>query len=152
MARRPPRSTLFPYTTLFRSPRAGVPAAALGLLLHDLRLACRPAHGDAAQLLAGFLHGDERILEPVLQLLHHAIPVHLGAARDLLGVALRSAYDLPGPALRATHELRLGDHRVRAMVGFFDYTLCLLLGRSDCGPTLPAKRLCLRQLRGQRSP
>src|SRR3712207_7300532 len=27
MIRRPPRSTLFPYTTLFRSGRAGVPAA-----------------------------------------------------------------------------------------------------------------------------
>src|SRR2546426_8949844 len=26
MIRRPPRSTLFPYTTLFRSPRARVPA------------------------------------------------------------------------------------------------------------------------------
>src|SRR5947207_11103797 len=25
LKRRPPRSTLFPYTTLFRSPRAGVP-------------------------------------------------------------------------------------------------------------------------------
>src|SRR3712207_8549912 len=27
MIRRPPRSTLFPYTTLFRSPRAGLGAA-----------------------------------------------------------------------------------------------------------------------------
>src|SRR5258706_5951504 len=27
MIRRPPRSTLFPYTTLFRSPRASSPAA-----------------------------------------------------------------------------------------------------------------------------
>src|SRR5438105_10521544 len=27
MLRRPPRSTLFPYTTLFRSPTAGVPSA-----------------------------------------------------------------------------------------------------------------------------
>src|SRR5215471_20902506 len=27
MIRRPPRSTLFPYTTLFRSPRPGRPAA-----------------------------------------------------------------------------------------------------------------------------
>src|SRR2546425_63049 len=26
MIRRPPRSTLFPYTTLFRSPRKGIPA------------------------------------------------------------------------------------------------------------------------------
>src|SRR2546421_8774263 len=27
MIRRPPRSTLFPYTTLFRSPRSGITAA-----------------------------------------------------------------------------------------------------------------------------
>src|ERR1041385_1154058 len=31
MIRRPPRSTLFPYTTLFRSPEAGVPAVTVGL-------------------------------------------------------------------------------------------------------------------------
>src|SRR2546430_8077677 len=30
MIRRPPRSTLFPYTTLFRSPRAGTGARAAG--------------------------------------------------------------------------------------------------------------------------
>src|SRR3712207_7238829 len=33
MIRRPPRSTLFPYTTLFRSPAAGLEDAC-----HDLRL------------------------------------------------------------------------------------------------------------------
>src|SRR2546430_6797649 len=33
MIRRPPRSTLFPYTTLFRSPAAGLPAL-VGLLRH----------------------------------------------------------------------------------------------------------------------
>src|SRR5690606_39939934 len=31
MTRRPPRSTLFPYTTLFRSVEAGVPARGIGL-------------------------------------------------------------------------------------------------------------------------
>src|SRR6478609_10198744 len=30
MIRRPPRSTLFPYTTLFRSPRPGAPPAGRG--------------------------------------------------------------------------------------------------------------------------
>src|SRR3712207_6997757 len=30
MIRRPPRSTLFPYTTLFRSPRLAAPDAVLG--------------------------------------------------------------------------------------------------------------------------
>src|SRR2546430_9405230 len=33
MIRRPPRSTLFPYTTLFRSPGADLVAAAAGLFL-----------------------------------------------------------------------------------------------------------------------
>src|SRR5690554_8077819 len=32
MIRRPPRSTLFPYTTLFRSPGDGFPAGAAGAL------------------------------------------------------------------------------------------------------------------------
>src|SRR5690554_7169239 len=32
MIRRPPRSTLFPYTTLFRSPRLGGAAASCGLV------------------------------------------------------------------------------------------------------------------------
>src|SRR2546427_5001174 len=31
MIRRPPRSTLFPYTTLFRSPSAGRPCGRLGI-------------------------------------------------------------------------------------------------------------------------
>src|SRR3989454_5861781 len=38
MIRRPPRSTLFPYTTLFRSPEHPRPGAALGALhAHPLR-------------------------------------------------------------------------------------------------------------------
>src|SRR2546422_3605689 len=35
MIRRPPRSTLFPYTTLFRSRRAGVLVRRTGILLGD---------------------------------------------------------------------------------------------------------------------
>src|SRR3712207_7093494 len=37
MIRRPPRSTLFPYTTLFRSPRRGDPESRrpTGVRLHD---------------------------------------------------------------------------------------------------------------------
>src|SRR3712207_8765440 len=53
MIRRPPRSTLFPYTTLFRSvraPRALVrperrPRLRHAALLHDLRPAAAPRHG-----------------------------------------------------------------------------------------------------------
>src|SRR2546427_5784764 len=39
MIRRPPRSTLFPYTTLFRSAR-------LGIGIEGLDLAARKVHGD----------------------------------------------------------------------------------------------------------
>src|SRR5215213_2288961 len=132
--------------------RARLPPLAVGVPFDDLGLARWPLHGDTAQLLPGLLHRDERVLEPVLQLAHDTVPVHLGAARDLLGVALRPVYDLSGPTLGAPEELRLGDHRVGAMVGFLDYALGLLLCRSDCGPTFPAKRLGLGQLGGQRSP
>src|SRR6266498_4333273 len=60
MIRRPPRSTLFPYTTLFRSRRA-VPALTSGL-------ECRPGRSDASfallafsvTLLAVFLHHGAR--------------------------------------------------------------------------------------------
>src|SRR3712207_7371431 len=44
MIRRPPRSTLFPYTTLFRSKLATDPAAAAALV--------ETAHGEAKQALA----------------------------------------------------------------------------------------------------
>src|SRR5256885_4671190 len=58
MIRRPPRSTLFPYTTLFRSRRA---AARRALRLHPLRLTrrslpaarCRAARGDRRQGVCG---------------------------------------------------------------------------------------------------
>src|SRR5437773_8945782 len=47
MIRRPPKSTLFPYTTLFRSPRTGLP-----------RVPCRePAHRMAPKR---GLHGDRK--------------------------------------------------------------------------------------------
>src|SRR3712207_8002525 len=42
MIRRPPRSTLFPYTTLFRSAAAALEAAGLTALLPHSRLAPEP--------------------------------------------------------------------------------------------------------------
>src|SRR2546427_1134072 len=57
MIRRPPRSTLFPYTTLFRSLRAGewVP---LHVLLEGVAIA---SANDAATALAERLAGDESV-------------------------------------------------------------------------------------------
>src|SRR5215210_3640661 len=132
--------------------RARPPTLSVGLLLDDLGPGRRPVHGHTAQLLPGLLHRDERVLEPVLQLPHDAVPVNLGTAGDLLGVALRPVYDLTGPTLGPSEELRFGDHRVCVAVGFLDYALGLLLCRSDRGPAFPTKRLSFSQLRGQRSP
>src|SRR2546422_4680200 len=50
MIRRPPRSTLFPYTTLFRSPAAEVPAA-------DATQAATSS-GDDAELTAWLSEGE----------------------------------------------------------------------------------------------
>src|SRR2546429_6378500 len=64
MIRRPPRSTLFPYTTLFRSIAAGqealVPAAVIGEVVGD-RANDRELVGDARvhrQMLADVEAGD----------------------------------------------------------------------------------------------
>src|ERR671920_2137283 len=73
--------------SLFALRRAYLPALAVGLLLDDFGAVSGPAHGDAAQFLPRLLHRDKRVLEPVLQLSHNAVPVHLGTAGDLLGVA-----------------------------------------------------------------
>src|SRR3712207_8153280 len=55
MIRRPPRSTLFPYTTLFRSDRAGHPAGAEFQAGGELRAAHR---GERAGLARGPLRGS----------------------------------------------------------------------------------------------
>src|SRR3712207_8583786 len=47
MIRRPPRSTLFPYTTLFRSPSTS-PSAPLGMTTRVLRLAHHEAFDGVA--------------------------------------------------------------------------------------------------------
>src|SRR5438067_6808513 len=56
MIRRPPRSTLFPYTTLFRSPRLQQPRASVDLLELEHRarspaLALRPLHERVREVL-----------------------------------------------------------------------------------------------------
>src|SRR2546426_8260818 len=56
MIRRPPRSTLFPYTTLFRSPLQPVGEPA-GLQLAEVEPG-RPAEPDVAE-------GDARVREPL---------------------------------------------------------------------------------------
>src|SRR5687768_18590048 len=89
--------------------RTRPPALTVGLLFDDVGPGRRPVHGDTAQLLPGLLHRDERVLEPVLQLPHNAIPVDLRTAGDLLGVALGPVNYLSGPALGPPEDFRLGD-------------------------------------------
>src|SRR2546430_12601748 len=66
MIRRPPRSTLFPYTTLFRSPREGDRVRAVGVCHGDDRLVDRRPglEGDLLHSHAGELerraHGIAR--------------------------------------------------------------------------------------------
>src|SRR3712207_8179401 len=58
MIRRPPRSTLFPYTTLFRSPRA--PRGALPARERDGR---RPPAGDLPPLRGAVRRSEEHTSE-----------------------------------------------------------------------------------------
>src|SRR2546426_8625900 len=50
MIRRPPRSTLFPYTTLFRSPRLPTPA---GMTVFVMRSSARVGGGPSPVALGG---------------------------------------------------------------------------------------------------
>src|SRR2546421_8062711 len=59
MIRRPPRSTLFPYTTLFRSPRAGLELDGLGARLAGLERELEPdVREEARPALAPGREGD----------------------------------------------------------------------------------------------
>src|SRR5258708_29053709 len=49
MIRRPPRSTLFPYTTLFRSPEGRITPGCAGMY--------KPQHEAAFRRLVDFVHG-----------------------------------------------------------------------------------------------
>src|SRR5690606_40233036 len=62
VARRPPRSTLFPYTTLFRSARAGARAreAAAGRGLRGDARRARPAGAGGVRLAVGHRRGGGR--------------------------------------------------------------------------------------------
>src|SRR5206468_12042658 len=73
MLRRPPRSTLFPYTTLFRSraPNAAEAAGAIGIVLDNLTFGLallKPvATGDTASYYALKAHADSVSLVGVSQ-------------------------------------------------------------------------------------
>src|SRR2546430_12221721 len=69
MIRRPPRSTLFPYTTLFRSVYLGLHVLARGVIFVDLALAQTAALGITVALLAGHaIQSDARSEEHTSEL------------------------------------------------------------------------------------
>src|SRR5256886_9443411 len=103
MIRRPPRSTLFPYTTLFRSVLADVDGAALEVReLADLRRG-RLAVGATPSLTT-------TLLPPALARFHAAFPgielvLHEAGSRDLVRELEQGALDVALVILPLRHEM-----------------------------------------------
>src|SRR5256884_6153652 len=101
MIRRPPRSTLFPYTTLFRSPeRRGVTEVARGH--HD------PVGGLPAELLQQLQHDGLLALEP--ERIHRIEEIDAQALARLVGeleavVEVAPHQQRPGPYASACASL-----------------------------------------------
>src|SRR2546425_12682432 len=98
MIRRPPRSTLFPYTTLFRSGRA----AAEAIMTTDTRpkeAALRVEVGGRPVTIGGIAKGVG-MLEPHLATMLCFVATDVGIAPDALRTIVRPA--LGGPFNRIT--------------------------------------------------
>src|SRR3712207_3243190 len=87
MIRRPPRSTLFPNTTLFRSAHAEVRVDVAPLRRHTLELLAQLAHEDVDRAVAAG-HGVAPDALVDLLALEHA-PVGVGQQLDELELAVR---------------------------------------------------------------
>src|SRR5687768_18137923 len=68
MLRRPPRSTLFPYTTLFRSLRAAVALQALAAHHVDVWAAARRREGERERVLCQAVHRLHRLAPEAVRL------------------------------------------------------------------------------------
>src|SRR2546422_4067276 len=105
MIRRPPRSTLFPYTTLFRSRRVDV---RLGRVIHRDRAPPRPdrtravAHGDVAAQTVELEHQEKAAVSE---------RTHVELGRDTVGEGRRPSDELrpplpvPEPILREVRDV-----------------------------------------------
>src|SRR3989449_10499192 len=132
MIRRPPRSTLFPYTTLFRSHGAEQRLARIGTRWTALR----DGDSDAPRHLAhrgGIIHAEllHEEGEDVARLVAHEAVEH-----PLLGddgeVAMRSPVERAGPAEIRSRALELDvlpddPHQVRRFADLLDH----VVGRSE---------------------
>src|SRR3970282_2119849 len=102
MIRRPPRSTLFPYTTLFRSPTGSANDIAFALgLPTDLNEAARViANGKTRAMDLGklnnryFVNNSRAGLEPYVTIKHEKIRWIKGIARYLVA-AMQGIIDKP---------------------------------------------------------
>src|SRR5256886_17015375 len=104
MIRRPPRSTLFPYTTLFRSPRAQLPLPPLG----EHALGEIYALGELGDLSLEVRHLCFQRSHP-LGILALGAPAPLGPRPDTLGDRLAHR----GPANPAQGHATRPHHRPR---------------------------------------
>src|SRR5256885_14194785 len=88
MIRRPPRSTLFPYTTLFRSPRVTPSTPVTDSVAAMKILAPRPSRAGLVALASGI----RRVVFPVLVLVGHpAEPARIELQLDPRGAGGRDA-------------------------------------------------------------
>src|SRR5437667_898868 len=91
MIRRPPRSTLFPYTTLFRSP---------SLLLHF-----SPNHQVTIRIDDGLLRNSGRSEEHTSELQsHHDLVCRLLLEKKKTETSCRADRDTPNPRSRCTEN------------------------------------------------
>src|SRR3989449_3719998 len=145
MIRRPPRSTLFPYTTLFRSALVHHPAHALGIDVRDHE-AC-PFRGEQLrEMIAHAAAPLQRDRLPRQRIGARAVPgARLDAAvhpvgRDRGGVARLpdEARHVIGLGLHVLHVRRRGAHVLGRDVASFE--------RLDVPPVRPEQRLATRGL------
>src|SRR3954465_1674749 len=73
----------------------------------------------------------ERLDALALELDEHAGGIGVGAATDLLGLALALIHDLPAPDLGCTRQLALLDQERSLLLGAGEDALALFLGALD---------------------
>src|SRR2546427_2597134 len=112
MIRRPPRSTLFPYTTLFRSPVAAARARLEGRSLGLVVRAAQPLLALRCPSL-GYRHGDPRLVAELPLQRRERCPARIhgrgGAAAGARVQVLAAARAQPAAVRPALQVLRDGE-------------------------------------------